>query len=127
MLTGGYYTKEDIREIVKHAASKHINIIPEIEFPGHSEEVLMAYPELSCSGKPYQNGDFCIGNEKSFTFMEDVLAEVIDLFPSEYIHVGGDECRRYVGRNARNAKLASRRKVSREIRSIPPRNICKAT
>lgn len=89
---GGYYTKEDIREIVKHAASKHINIIPEIEFPGHSEEVLMAYPELSCSGKPYQNGDFCIGNELSFTFMEDVLAEVIDLFPSEYIHVGGDEC-----------------------------------
>ena len=88
---GGYYTKEDIREIVKHAASKHINIIPEIEFPGHSEEVLMAYPELSCSGKPYQNGDFCIGNEQSFTFMEDVLAEVIDLFPSEYIHVGGDE------------------------------------
>ena len=88
---GGYYTKEDIREIVKHAASKHINIIPEIEFPGHSEEVLMAYPELSCSGKPYQNGDFCIGNEKSFTFMEDVLAEVINLFPSEYIHVGGDE------------------------------------
>ena len=89
---GGYYTKEDIREIVKHAASKHINIIPEIEFPGHSEEVLMAYPELSCSGKPYRNGDFCIGNEQSFTFMEDVLAEVIDLFPSEYIHVGGDEC-----------------------------------
>ena len=88
---GGYYTKEDIREIVKHAASKHINIIPEIEFPGHSEEVLMAYPELSCSGKPYQNGDFCIGNELSFTFMVDVLAEVIDLFPSEYIHVGGDE------------------------------------
>lgn len=88
---GGYYTKEDIREIVKHAASKHINIIPEIEFPGHSEEVLMAYPELSCSGKPYRNGDFCIGNEQSFTFMEDVLAEVIDLFPSEYIHVGGDE------------------------------------
>ena len=88
---GGYYTKEDIREIVKHAASKHINIIPEIEFPGHSEEVLMAYPELSCSGKPYQNGDFCIGNEQSFTFMEDVLAEGIDLFPSEYIHVGGDE------------------------------------
>lgn len=88
---GGYYTKEDIREIVKHAASKHINIIPEIEFPGHSEEVLMAYPELSCSGKPYLNGDFCIGNEQSFAFMEDVLAEVIDLFPSEYIHIGGDE------------------------------------
>ena len=60
-------------------------------FPGHSEEVLMDYPELSCSGKPYQIGDFCIGNEQSFTFMEDVLTEVIDLFPSEYIHIGGDE------------------------------------
>lgn len=88
---GGYYTKEDIREMVAHAAGRHINIIPEIEFPGHSEEVLMAYPELSCSGKPYLNGDFCIGNEKSFAFMEDVLTEVIDLFPSEYIHIGGDE------------------------------------
>lgn len=88
---GGYYTKDDIREIVEYAESKHINIIPEIEFPGHSEEVLMAYPELSCSGKPYRNSDFCIGNEQSFVFMEDVLAEVIDMFPSEYIHIGGDE------------------------------------
>ena len=88
---GGYYTKEDIREIVKHAASKHINIIPEIEFPGHSEEVLMAYPELSCSGKPYQNGDFCIGNDSTFTFVEQVLTEVMELFPSRLIHIGGDE------------------------------------
>lgn len=88
---GGYYTKDDIREIVAFAASKHITILPEIEFPGHSDEVLFAYPELSCSGKPYQNGDFCIGNEKSFAFMEGVLSEVIDLFPSEYIHIGGDE------------------------------------
>lgn len=88
---GGYYTKDDVREIVAYAASKHINVIPEIEFPGHSEEVLFAYPELSCSGQPYKNGDFCIGNPKSFTFMEDVLDEVIELFPSEYIHVGGDE------------------------------------
>lgn len=88
---GGYYTKDDIRAIVSHAAAKHITIIPEIEFPGHSEEVLFAYPELSCSGKPYQNGDFCIGNPKTFTFMEDVLGEFIELFPSEYIHVGGDE------------------------------------
>lgn len=88
---GGYYTKDDIRDLVAYAATKHITIIPEIEFPGHSEEVLTAYPELSCSGKPYVNGDFCIGNEKSFTFMEDVLAEVIELFPSQYIHIGGDE------------------------------------
>lgn len=88
---GGYFTKEDIREIVDYATARHINIIPEIEFPGHSDEVFVAYPELSCAGKPYTTGDFCIGNEKSFTFMEDVLSEVIELFPSEYIHIGGDE------------------------------------
>lgn len=88
---GGYYTKDDVRAIVDYAMSKHINIIPEIEFPGHSDEVFMAYPELCCTGKPYTCGDFCIGNEKSFTFMEDVLTEVIELFPSEYIHIGGDE------------------------------------
>lgn len=88
---GGYYTKEDIRQMVAYAAERHITVIPEIEFPGHSDEVLAAYPELSCSGKPYQSSDFCIGNEQSFTFMEDVLSEVIDLFPSEYIHIGGDE------------------------------------
>ena len=88
---GGYFTKEDIREIVDYATARHINIIPEIEFPGHSDEVFVAYPELSCAGKPYTTGDFCIGNEKSFTFMENVLSEVIELFPSEYIHIGGDE------------------------------------
>lgn len=88
---GGYFTKGDIREIVDYAMARHINIIPEIEFPGHSDEVFVAYPELSCAGKPYTTGDFCIGNEKSFTFMEDVLSEVIELFPSEYIHIGGDE------------------------------------
>ena len=112
---GGYYTKEDIREIVKHAASKHINIIPEIEFPGHSEEVLMAYPELSCSGKPYQNGDFCIGNEKSFTFMEDVLAEVIDLFPSEYIHVGGDEAGKSVWKKCSKCQALMKEKGMKNV------------
>lgn len=59
---GGYFTKEDIREIVDYATARHINIIPEIEFPGHSDEVFVAYPELSCAGKPYTTGDFCIGN-----------------------------------------------------------------
>ena len=88
---GGYYTKEDIREIVAFAAERHIDVVPEIEFPGHSEEVFAAYPELCCSGKPYTSGDFCIGNPQSFTFMEDVLTEVIELFPYEYVHVGGDE------------------------------------
>lgn len=88
---GGFYTQEEIRELVKYAALRHITIIPEIEMPGHSEEVLAAYPELACSSKPYQSGEFCIGNEKTFTFLEEVLTEVMALFPSEYIHIGGDE------------------------------------
>ena len=88
---GGYYTQDDIREVVAYAAERHITIIPEIEMPGHSEEVLATYPELSCSGKPYVNADFCIGTEKTFEFLENVLLEVIDLFPSEYIHIGGDD------------------------------------
>ena len=88
---GGYYTKDDIRQIVEYARTRNITVIPEIEMPGHSEEVLAAYPGLSCSGKPYVDADFCIGNDSTFTFLENVLTEVIDLFPSQYIHIGGDE------------------------------------
>lgn len=88
---GGYYTKEDIKEILTYAKTRHITVIPDIEMPGHSEEVLAAYPELSCSGKAYKNSDFCIGKEETFLFIENVLTEIIDLFPSEYIHIGGDE------------------------------------
>ncbi|WP_295878042.1 family 20 glycosylhydrolase [uncultured Alistipes sp.] len=88
---GGFYTQEDIREIVEHARRLHITVIPEIEMPGHSEEVLAAYPELSCAGKPYVNSEFCPGNEQTFEFLEGVLTEVMELFPSEYIHIGGDE------------------------------------
>ena len=88
---GGYYTKDDMRELIQYAHNHHIEVIPEIELPGHSEEVLAAYPELSCTGKPYTQGEFCVGNEETFTFLETVLDEVIDLFPSEYIHIGGDE------------------------------------
>lgn len=89
--SGGYYTQDDIRELVNYARERHVTIIPEIEMPAHSEEVLTAYPELSCSGEPYKDADFCVGNEKTFTFLEDVLTEVMELFPSQYIHVGGDE------------------------------------
>ncbi len=88
---GGYYTADDIRELLSYAEERHITIIPEIEMPGHSEEVLAAYPELSCSGKPYDGSDFCVGNEETFRFLENVLTEVMELFPSEYIHIGGDE------------------------------------
>ena len=88
---GGYYTQDDIREILEYARQHYITVIPEIEMPSHSEEVLAAYPQLSCAGEPYKNSDFCVGNEETFTFLENVLTEVMELFPSEYIHIGGDE------------------------------------
>lgn len=87
---GGYYTKEDIREVVEYARRRHITIIPEIEMPAHSEEVLAAYPQLACEGLP-AGGELCPGREETFTFLTDVLTEVMELFPSEYIHIGGDE------------------------------------
>ncbi|MCD4664552.1 MAG: beta-N-acetylhexosaminidase, partial [Bacteroidales bacterium] len=97
---GGFYTQEEIKEIIQYAADRHIEVIPEIEMPGHTSEVFAAYPELSCEGKKlfvqpgsyWPNEDiFCAGNEEVFTFIEDVLDEVIELFPSPYIHIGGDE------------------------------------
>lgn len=112
---GGYFTKEDIREIVDYATARHINILPEIEFPGHSDEVFVAYPELSCSGKPYTTGDFCIGNEKSFTFMEDVLSEVIELFPSEYIHIGGDEAGKGAWKTCPKCQALMRRNGMKDV------------
>lgn len=97
---GGFYTQEQIREIVRYAAERHITVIPEIEFPGHAVAALASYPYLSCTGEQYevrQTWDiddrvFCIGKESTFRFMEDVLDEVMELFPSEMIHIGGDEC-----------------------------------
>ena len=88
---GGYYTQEDIKELLEYAQDRHIEIIPEIEMPSHSEEVLAAYPELGCCGTAYKDSEFCVGNEESFRFLETVLTEVMDIFPSKYIHIGGDE------------------------------------
>lgn len=88
---GGYYTKEQVREIVEYAQKHNITVVPEIEMPSHSEEVLAAYPQLSCSQQPYVDSDFCVGNEQVFEFLENVLHEVMELFPSPYIHIGGDE------------------------------------
>lgn len=88
---GGYCTKQQMKDLVEYAAARHIEIIPEIEMPGHSEEVLAAYPELGCSGEAYKDSDFCVGNEDVFAFLETVLSEVMEVFPSEYIHIGGDE------------------------------------
>lgn len=89
---GGYLTKDDIREIVNYAADRFITVIPEIEMPSHSEEVLAAYPFLSCSGEAIKGeSDFCIGNDSIFTFMERILDETMEIFPSKLIHIGGDE------------------------------------
>jgi hexosaminidase len=96
---GGFYTQQDIREIVAYAKARHITVIPEIELPGHSVAVLAAYPELNCSGGPFStdigagvhHGVYCAGSERPFEFLEDVLREVLPLFPAKYIHIGGDE------------------------------------
>ena len=97
---GMWYTQEQIREVVEYAASKGIDVIPEIDLPGHMLAALAAYPELGCTGGPYEvwtrwgvsEDVLCAGNEAVYTFLEDVLSEVCELFPYEYFHVGGDEC-----------------------------------
>ena len=97
---GGFYTQEEIKEVVAYAKSRYITIVPEIEMPGHAMAALSAYPEYSCTGGPFNvftewgvaDDVFCAGKEKTYGFMEDILNEVTTLFPGNYIHVGGDEC-----------------------------------
>ena len=96
---GGYYTQDEAREIVAYAAERHITVIPEIDMPGHMLAALASYPELGCTGGPYQVGHYwgvykdvlCVSNERVYQFVEDVLTEIMDIFPSEVIHIGGDE------------------------------------
>ena len=96
---GGFYTKEQIRDIVAYAAERHIEVIPEIELPGHSRAALAAHPWLGCTGEamevPHDWGVFkdiyCAGQDTTLAFLKTVLDEVMELFPSEYIHIGGDE------------------------------------
>lgn len=97
---GGYYTQDDVKEIVAYAQSKYITVLPEIEMPGHSLAALAAYPQYSCTGGPFEtftrwgvsDDVYCAGNDATFTFLEDILAEVMPLFPGTYLHIGGDEC-----------------------------------
>jgi hexosaminidase len=114
---GGYYTQDQIREVIQYAASKYITIIPEIEMPGHAMAALAAYPELSCDPNlEYKvsgtwgvfNNIFC-PTEKTFTFLQDVLREVIDLFPSKYIHIGGDEAPKVVWKSSPEAQAIIKR------------------
>lgn len=97
---GGFYTQDEVKEIVKYASDRFINVIPEIEMPGHALGALAAFPYLSCTGGPFDVAStwgvfpdvFCAGKDTTFAFLEDVLSEVMTLFPSKYIHIGGDEC-----------------------------------
>ncbi len=97
---GGFYTQEQLKDLIQYAADRHVNIIPEIDLPGHMQAALAAYPQLGCTGGPYEvwkrwgvsDEVLCAGNEETMLFVEDVLNEVMDLFPSPYIHIGGDEC-----------------------------------
>ena len=97
---GGYYTQDELRDVIDYAAKRHITIIPEVDLPGHMQAALTAYPELGCIGGPYEvrtiwgvsQDVLCVGNDFTLQFVKDVLSEVADIFPSEYIHIGGDEC-----------------------------------
>ena len=97
---GGFFTQDDIKEVVAYAAERYITIIPEIDLPGHMVSALASYPELGCTGGPYNvwthwgisEDVLCAGNEKTYQFLTDVFDEIMELFPSTYIHIGGDEC-----------------------------------
>ncbi|TKG94226.1 beta-N-acetylhexosaminidase [Puteibacter caeruleilacunae] len=98
---GGYYTKKQMRELIAYAKSKHVEIVPEIDVPGHSQEILASYPELACdhsrtyrvaTGGVFKDNALCASNPKTYEFLETVIEEVAELFPFEYIHIGGDEC-----------------------------------
>lgn len=97
---GGFYTQDEARDIVKYAADRYITVIPEIDLPGHMQAALACYPELGCTGGPYEVRKYwgvsedvlCPGTDETFKFLDDVLGEIVEIFPSQYIHIGGDEC-----------------------------------
>ena len=106
---GGYYTQEEIKEVVTYASERYITIIPEIDMPGHTQAALAAYPELGCRGTSYEVATevggvhkdvMCMGSDFTFPFVKDVLKEVAELFPGPYIHIGGDECPKTAWKNS---------------------------
>lgn len=113
---GGYYTQDQLREVVAYANERFIQVIPEIDLPGHMLAVLAAYPELGCTGGPYEVSPdwgvfedvLCVGNEKAMHFLEDVMLEVMEIFPSKYIHIGGDEAPRTRWKSCRKCQARIR-------------------
>ena len=114
---GGFYTQADIREVVAYAAARHITIVPEIEMPGHSTAALAAYPQFSCTGGPFTNrttggiftGIYNPANDETFKFLDDVLTEVIQLFPGKYVHIGGDEVPKETWKNSPDCQALMKR------------------
>jgi hexosaminidase len=114
---GGFYTQDDIREVVAYAQKRHITIVPEIEIPGHATAALTAYPQFSCSGGPFTiplkggvfNGIYNPANDETFKFLDDVLAEVFQLFPGKYIHIGGDEVPKDTWKNSLECQALMKR------------------
>jgi hexosaminidase len=114
---GGFYTQENVREIVAYATARHITIVPEVEMPGHSTAALAAYPEFSCTGGPFTNslkegvfnGIYNPANDETFKFLDDVLAEVFQLFPGKYVHIGGDEVPKDTWKNSPDCQALMKR------------------
>ena len=120
---GGFYTQEEIKEITAYAAERYITVVPEIEMPAHVGSALAAYPEYSCTGGPFTvppgsiwpiTDIYCAGKDETFAFLEDVLTEVIELFPSEYIHIGGDEADKKEWRRCRDCQAKIRKEGLRD-------------
>ncbi|HXC99474.1 MAG TPA: beta-N-acetylhexosaminidase [Verrucomicrobiae bacterium] len=114
---GGFYTQDDIREVIKYAAARHITIVPEIEMPGHATAALAAYPQYSCTGGPFEplmtagifNGIYDPAKEETFQFLSNVLAEVAGLFPGQYLHIGGDEVPKETWKNSADCQALMKR------------------
>ncbi|TKG94128.1 beta-N-acetylhexosaminidase [Puteibacter caeruleilacunae] len=124
---GGFYSQEDIKEIVAYANSHNINVVPEVEMPAHITCALAAYPEFSCTGKPLTvpsgglwpiTDIYCAGNDKTFEFLEDVLSEVMDLFPSKYIHIGGDEATKTEWKKCPKCKARMRKEGLKNVEEL---------
>lgn len=114
---GGFYTQDELRKLVQYAADRQITIVPEIDLPGHSVSALAAYPDLGCTGGPYhvaqkfgpQIDILCVGNPNTMTFIKDILTEVMEIFPSEYVHIGGDEVNKFHWRNCKKCQSRIRK------------------